>query len=73
MANNPIKPPVITPKQRYQTNDNDNVAWKDENKMATKFYNLNRTPPKSPDTSGSRSYGDAEIDIFNGQFIKKNK
>lgn len=64
MANNPLKPAVRTPKSQFQTSENDRVDWKDEGKMATKFYDLESTPARSWDTSGSRCYGDAGLTIL---------
>ncbi len=61
MANNPIRPAVKTPKSQFQTSENDNIPWKEEGKMATKFYNLKQTPARSLDTSGTRMYGDADL------------
>jgi hypothetical protein len=64
MANNPVKTAKITPKSQFQDSENDRIPWKDEGKMATKFYGDVKTPSKSWDTSGSRMYGDARIDML---------
>lgn len=67
MANNSVKPAVRTPKSQFQTSENDRVTWKDEGKMATKFYGNVKTPAKSWDTSGTHAYGDAELDMLGGK------
>jgi hypothetical protein len=50
-------------KRQYATSENDKVNWKDEGKMATKFYKA-KCAPRDKDMSGSRMYGDAELDIL---------
>lgn len=64
MANNPIKSASRTPKEQYQTSENDSVNWNQEGKMATKFYNLKKTPQKDRCTSGAYAYGDSDLDML---------
>jgi len=64
MANNPIKPAVITPKSQYQTSEDDRIPWREEGKMATQFYKLENVPNRSRDTSGDRCYGDAGLTML---------
>jgi len=70
VTNNPVKPAMKTSKSQFQDSGNDKVNWKSDDKMATKFYNLNNVPARSRDTSGSRCYGDAELTMLSGE---KNK
>jgi len=64
MANNPIKPAKITPKSQFQDSEDDRINWKDEGKMATKFYNLDHVPSKDHMTSGNRCYGDSDLTML---------
>lgn len=63
MANNPVRPAVKTPREKFQTSEDDNVSWNGESKMATKFYKTNKLPAKDARTSGKYAYGDSELDF----------
>ena len=73
MSNNPIKPAVRTQKSQFQDSEDDRIPWKEEGKMDTRFYNLNKYPAKSWDTTGVHCYGDAELDMLDSETRKKGK
>ena len=66
MANNPVKGASRNSKEQFQTYDNDTVNWNNENKMATKFYNINKFPLKDAQTSGKNAYGNSDLDMLSG-------